>query len=341
MHKALNKIIYRKSGGNYTKVSKNKFFHNICIFLIALWGLSIPAVTAGETDGHPPVAVKAVIDKSSISIGDKIKYTLEVKTKDDIEVKFPEFGENMAGFAIRDYGSSKGGFFSSRTMTQWYVLDIYETGKFTIPAAVIKYRGSDREQWKEALSAPISVEVRSVLEADAEKADIRDIRGPESIYNLTYIYIVLAIIGAIIIIILILRSLKKRKKPQEILTPLRPAHEIAYEALRELMGRDYLKTGRVREYYFELSDIVRHYIEDRFQLKAPEMTTEEFLATLKYSGVLNSEQKGDMRDFLSHCDMVKFAKYLPEEKEIERSYDSAKKLIDRTKESAVQEEAVK
>jgi len=222
------------------------------------------------------------------------------------------------------------------------VLDIYETGKFTIPAAVIKYRGSDREQWKEALSAPLSVEVLSVLDADAEKADIRDIRGPESIYNLMYIYIALAIIGIIILIFLIIRLMKKMRRPQEIIPPPpRPAHEIAYEALRELTGKDYLKTGRVRDYYFELSDIVRHYIEARFQLKAPEMTTEEFLATLKYSGVLNSEQKGDMKDFLSHCDMVKFAKYLPDEKEIELSYDSAKKLIDRTKETPVPVEAPK
>lgn len=226
-------------------------------------------------------------------------------------------------------------------MTKWYVLDIYETGKYTIPAAVIKYRGNDKEQWKETLSDPFTVEVRSVLDKDAEKADIRDIRGPESIYNLTYLYIILAIIGVITITVLIVRLLKKRIKPQGIIIPPRPAHEIAYEALKELMGRDYLKTGKVREYYFELSDIVRHYIEGRFQLKAPEMTTEEFLATLKYSGVLNSEQKGDVRDFLSHCDMVKFAKYLPDQKEIELSYDSAKKLIDGTKEPAVQEVAGK
>ena len=322
-----------------SEVSKIKLFSNICIILNALLVLmlSIPAVTAGELDRNVPVTVKAEIDKQSVSIGDKIKYSLEVRTKDDIEVTFPDFGENLAGFAIRDYGSSRGGFFGSKTLTQWYVLDIYETGKFTIPAAVIKYRHNDKEQWKEALSLPLTVEVRSVLDMDAEKTDIRDIRGPESIYHLTYIYTILAIIVVIVIIVLIVRLLKKRRKPHEIVTPPRPAHEIAYEALRELMNRDYLKAGKVREYYFELSDIVRHYIEARFQLKAPEMTTEEFLVTLKYSGVLNSEQKRDVRDFLSHCDMVKFAKYLPDQKEIELSYDSARKLIDGTKETVVQE----
>jgi uncharacterized membrane protein len=336
MHKALNKNIHRKAGGNYIKVSKNRFLHNICIFLIAWGGICFSAATAGEAAAGIPVAVKAEIDKNSVSIGEKIKYTLEAKSDKDVEIKFPDFGENLAGFAIRDYGSSKGGFFGSRTLTQWYVLDIYETGKFTIPAAAIKYRASDKEQWREALTGPISVEVRSVLDRDVEKADIRDIKGPVGLYNLTYIYIVLAIIAVIILIVLAVTLLKKRRKPQETMTPPRPAHEIAYEALRELMSRDYIKAGRVREYYFELSNIVRHYIEDRFHLKAPEMTTEEFLTTLKYSEVLNRDQKGVIKEFLSHCDMVKFAKYLPDEKEVASSYGSAKKLIDGTKETAVQ-----
>ena len=104
------------------------------------------------------------------------------------------------------------------------------------------------------------------------------------------------------------------------------------------MGKEYLSTGKVQEFYFELSNIARHYIEDRFKLKAPEMTTEEFLTTLKKSEALNSEQKSLVKDFLSHCDMVKFAKYLPQKKEIDSSYESAKNLVDQTKEIVSQGE---
>jgi hypothetical protein len=63
------------------------------------------------------------------------------------------------------------------------------------------------------------------------------------------------------------------------------------------------------------------------------MTTEEFLNTLKDSKVLNAGRKILLKDFLSHCDMVKFAKYLPDEKEIEASYGSAKRFIDETREA--------
>ena len=100
-----------------------------------------------------------------------------------------------------------------------------------------------------------------------------------------------------------------------------------------LTEEDYLKTGETREYYFELSDIVRHYLENRFHLKAPEMTTDEFLNNLKSTKVLRSEHKSLLRDFLSHCDMVKFARYKPEENEIESSYESAQNLVEQTKQT--------
>lgn len=168
--------------------------------------------------------------------------------------------------------------------------------------------------------------------AAAEGTDIRDIKGPLSIQGPAYLYILIALLAAIIITVLVVLFLKKRKKPEETVIPPVPAHETAYRAFDELMKKDCLKKGRVREYYFELSDIVRHYLENRFSLRAPEMTTEEFLSTLRDSDILNPGQKGLMREFLSHCDMVKFAKYLPDQKEAESSYESARKIVDETKE---------
>ncbi|MBI5741961.1 MAG: hypothetical protein HZA16_14750 [Nitrospirae bacterium] len=154
-----------------------------------------------------------------------------------------------------------------------------------------------------------------------------------SYYDWTYLYIFLAALALLIIIYLVVKALKKRKKPENIITPLRPAHETALEALRDLMNKNYLNAGKAREHYFELSDIVRHYVEDRFQLRAPEMTTEEFLLTLQDSNTLNVAQKTILKEFLSHCDMVKFARYLPDEEETEASYESAKRFIEETKES--------
>lgn len=134
----------------------------------------------------------------------------------------------------------------------------------------------------------------------------------------------------IIIIILVVLFLGKRKKLKELVILPKTAHNIAYEALRELKNKGYLKNGRVQEYYFELSSIMRQYVDARFSLPAPEMTTEEFLTALRDSNCLNAEQKNLMGDFLSGCDLVKFAQYIPDDKEIESTYEAARRFIDDT-----------
>ena len=90
----------------------------------------------------------------------------------------------------------------------------------------------------------------------------------------------------------------------------------------------------IKEIYIELSDIVRHYLENRFILRAPEMTTEEFLDKLKDTDMLSYDQKILLKDFLFHCDLVKFARYGPTEKEIDSSFKSAENLVDQTKRTA-------
>lgn len=159
---------------------------------------------------------------------------------------------------------------------------------------------------------------------------IRDIKGPLSFTDLTYLYIILAVLSAIIIIAVIVIFIRKKKKSKEAIIPPRPAHEIACEALKELTKKNLPETGKIHEYYFELSNIVRRYLENRFQLRAPEMTTEEFLSTSGYTEKLRPEHKSLLREFLSHCDMVKFAKYHPGEEEIKSSYEAAKKLVEET-----------
>ena len=282
------------------------------------------------------MTIKVAVDTPTLHIGEQVKYTIEIKAKKDIEVEFPSFAENLAEFAVRDFGSSESGLWGSRTRTRWYLLDIYETGKFTIPAVVIKYRMSGEKKWQETLTEEVPVEVRSMLANEGAPSEIHDIRPPVDMYDLRYLYIIIALVAAALIIAAVVMYLKKRRKAKEAYVPLPPAHETAFLALKELKRKGYLRTGKTKEYYFELSDIVRHYLENRFYLKAPEMTTEEFLQSLKETEALKPDHKGLLREFLSHCDMVKFAKYSPDEKEAELSYGSASMLVEQTK--AISEE---
>jgi len=61
----------------------------------------------------------------------------------------------------------------------------------------------------------------------------------------------------------------RRKRVKELVRIFRPAHEIAYERLRALVKEDLVGAGRIKEFYEQVSDILRHYIEHRFSLRAP------------------------------------------------------------------------
>ena len=100
------------------------------------------------------------------------------------------------------------------------------------------------------------------------------------------------------------------------------------EALRQ---ENLLDKGLLKEFFTRVSDIARHYMENRFNIHAPHMTTEEFLYYLGVTGHLNETQSIALKDFLNSCDMVKFAKHTPTVKEALKNFDLAQKLVDETK----------
>ena len=125
--------------------------------------------------------------------------------------------------------------------------------------------------------------------------------------------------------------IRKRQVREKSFVRVKPPYEIAYERLRELAEAHLPEKGKIKEYYIELSGIIRYYLEARFNLRAPEMTTEEFLVKLRTEGELIPEHKNLLREFLLHSDLVKFARYGPSVREIDLSFKSAKRLIDQTK----------
>lgn len=166
----------------------------------------------------------------------------------------------------------------------------------------------------------------------AEKSDLRDIKGPIT-WSHDFFLIVVAVFLLIFLTGALLYVLLRRKKNLTILSPL--PHEVAYEALQALRRKDLIKQGKVQDYYVELSNIIRRYLEHRFSDLISEMTTEECLLTIQDKKEFSSERRTLLRDFMSHCDLVKFAGYIPSLEEMERSLKEGQKIIDQTKEQPV------
>jgi hypothetical protein len=108
--------------------------------------------------------------------------------------------------------------------------------------------------------------------------------------------------------------------------PAVPAHVRARQRLQEALAL----LSQPKPFCTLVSDTIRIYLEERFDFRAPERTTEEFLHELRDTNLLLADQKGSLGEFLKSCDLVKFARYEPAEPELRDLHDSALRLVEET-----------
>jgi hypothetical protein len=109
---------------------------------------------------------------------------------------------------------------------------------------------------------------------------------------------------------------------------------VAIRRLGRLLAQARDKPEKVDAFFVELSSIVRWYLEDRFDLRAPELTTEEFLGSMSGSPDLTPEHQPLLRDFLRRADLVKFANFVPGSGDIDDSVVVARRFLEETREQA-------
>src|ERR1700761_920136 len=153
--------------------------------------------------------------------------------------------------------------------------------------------------------------------------DIRDIKPPLEISDgLAWLWWTL---GALIIVTLALlawRYFLKRVTQDSAPVPV-PPHVRA----KKMLERALAFIVEPKQFCTLVSNTVRTYLEERFNFRAPERTTEEFLRELQATDLLKPEQKESLGRFLESCDLVKFAKYEPTEAELLELHSSAVRLV--------------
>lgn len=160
--------------------------------------------------------------------------------------------------------------------------------------------------------------------------ELRDIKPPVEYPMDKGVLIIssLAVLGAIVAVVYYFIKRKKIiKKAVKVLTPW----EKAYWELDQLRKNKLSIDLSYEAYYVKLSDIIRSYIEARFNIKASEMTTEEFLRFYKDTNLFTEAQKILLKEFLQLSDLVKFAQYTPEEQAAKKHFDMAKLIVDQTR----------
>jgi len=283
----------------------------------------------------PEVTISGSVDSSTITIGDLITYTVKITHDEGVAVQLPSLGENLGGFEIRDYIDHEPRRENDKIVHQVdYIISTFETGEFEIPPISVSYT-IPPDTIENILKTP-SIEIIVESVNPSEDGDIREIKPPWEIpFNWKPIVLIGSIVlFSILFIIGLIYVIRKRRKGESIiprkLEPPRPPHEVAYEELKRLADSDYLEKDEIKLYYSEVSDIIRRYVEGRYQIIAMELTTTEVLDQLKFVEI-EKEHFEDFVRFLESCDLVKFAKYIPTEIENEEIWQLATHIVDVTK----------
>jgi hypothetical protein len=261
------------------------------------------------------VKVYIHLDKKEISIVENLKMIIEIHKPQDIVVIFPkEDNINLTHFSvgrIDDLITSTDG--NNDVLKRTFTLLPEEIGEGSIDSIDIEYMIGDKSD--KLTTKSIKIPILSYTGKDENQISFMEKLNPESLqpnYTKTIVTI-LIIVGILIfsaltffIIRLIMRNRRKKEHIE-----ITPAYKIALKAFNELQKENLINKGEIELFYRKLSLILREYIENRFEIKAPEQTTEEFMREMFSSDIIQNEYKAILRDFLSQCDLVKFAKYEP------------------------------
>jgi hypothetical protein len=276
--------------------------------------------------GH--LSVKMRVENGHVNIAELIKIQFEAAASQWFQITLPNPNglddlELYSNSDIERVLDDKGRVQVTRT----YYLAPLVPGSYQLPEFTFVFTDSnDPEKSRSVYSEPMTIEVAAVSDPnESQIADIEDILGAPIDPLRVGLFAVPAVFIAGVVSWFIYRRIKKSREKVVVLTT---AYDIAVGRLRALEERDLIGAGEIKLFYQHLSDIVRRYIEDRFAIKAPELTTEEFLEKASRSGSLRTEDKDYLADFLAKCDMVKFARHEPDAEDMSKTFDAAENFIE-------------
>jgi hypothetical protein len=281
------------------------------------------------------VKVSAKLDKTSILLGDQTVLRLSAELPAKTALSFPLLADTLsakvqivsAGKTDTITDPAKPGILM---ISKGYVITSFDAGLQMVPSLIFESGGQ-----KYATEA-LPLEVKEV-KVDTTKA-IYDIKQPLSVsYTFLdwlrdeWLRIVLAFVGlaALAGAWYYYKKVIKQKPVVKKAEPLVPAHKIALDQLNALRDKKLWQQGKVKGYYSEMTDIVRIYLEKRYQIHAQEQTSDEILTALK-GMKLSAESRASLKEILLLADLVKFAKAQPVAQENEQSLDLAIRFINGT-----------
>ena len=277
------------------------------------------------------------ISAQQIFIGNQVKITLILNTNAADQVEWPAITDTLLKNVEVLELSKIDTTFDKETITlksyrQSITITSFDSGYYAIKPFVFIVNNEVVE------TEPILLEVRNIPIENLEQ--IRDIKKPIEVELSWLDYVKMhyqkVLIGLLILLVIfVLYKFLMREKTEVVVVekakPKIAPHIIALKKLYDLNGKKLWQKNKVKMYYTDLSEIVREYIENRFNVPALEQTTIEIISSIQHKSEINSDQKAALKDLLQLSDMVKFAKFKTLADENSKMYESALNFIEVTK----------
>ncbi len=272
--------------------------------------------------------VTTSIDKTKNKIGAQFNLTIKATADTNSVVTFPKGKAFGSLEIIRNYTVDTLKKGAQYELVKKYGLTQFDSGKYTIPPLKVVIGKKIVE------TDPIAVEVANVaVDTIKQKMyDIKDIAPAAAPMNLWWLYLILILFAIAGIGIGAYKLVKKKQQKKNLVEIFKSPLEKATTLLQQLEKKELWQKGEIKNYYSELTDIARAYIEEEIHIPAKESTTSELIAALRMAAVkqnitLSPETVENLEKVLRQADLVKFAKSKPLDFEIAEDRQKIEKTI--------------
>lgn len=298
----------------------------LVFFGICAGGIYFSANTGADDD----IRLTAKVNKSVVTIGTKITYTVSVDYREPILLLSDIPTDQLSAFTIRKENpqvvqKEEDGRVQ---VTKKVVIVPYELGDITIPSFAIPYKkNAAATGTKQIMSDPLTVTVQSV----ARPSDVDDIRPIKGVYDFIERVSKIArsvgitVLGLLCAIFLIYRILKRRTQsagPARKETP----YEYALRQLKELAQANLIRKGAIHLFADGLSDILRSYVSTEYGRDIMDKTTGELMTEMTSFPFTETTVQNFLR-ILAECDIMKFARFIPSDERLRTLFEETKETV--------------
>jgi predicted secreted protein len=286
--------------------------HTYFIILFVSLFLILPKLSEAQR-----IKATASLDSTHILIGDQVNLTLELEKPENIRIDFPVLADNISEYIEILRQSPVDTVIIENNairLVQNFLITSFDSGEHRIPPFWFKLHMEDRVDSIPSNELFIRV---FTMEIDTTRGPT-DIKmpydAPLTLKEVTPWILGIILLAGIIFFIFYYISRRKRNLPVFTLPvrPKDPPHVVALRELDRIRDEKIWQKDKIKEYYSQVTDVLRTYIEDRFGIPAMEYTTHEIMRAMAAAkDQLSDKSRANLGQILPLADLVKFAKYHP------------------------------